>query len=506
MDSLAGRNSADWKIKCRQQRNWRDNIAYSQCQGGMPGTKTEKKGTNMSMKNKGGLLGFIKAIFTEGRGDDRIGQGEEKPPTKVATVDVVVDKLVQAATDSARAARKASARRPDWKRPVRPKKVEITFTSGQVVMARVKRIDAVSAYLTVRGACSVVVSAKAFGPDGAVAFADLAVGQQVLARVKAWYPQNRQIVLAGVEKIVRLGKKQTANVGRRTVRPAKPDYEPLAKGTVALVDGANLLHKFEPTEATKVFRSLSDGLKAQGYEGRIYLEHRAWKFVSCHQASAADGEQFKTLCRDLEVTIVGRESDIAILQALKVVPNSVAVTKDRFDDYAKAFPELVGSSRLRGFSVTRIGGETLIAIDGLVEAIKVSEPVLEKSPVVEALPTVESEEEEFEVFGFEANTVRQRTFTMNVAPGLCGHGNVLLMKGNVKGAERCFEKMAARHRCEGYAGLAAVWSNRGNDKMAERYVQLGEKQARRLRDQRLRNRRIAAERRRVGNDCYALCT
>ena len=459
----------------------------------------------MSMKNKGGLLGFLKSIFIGVREDERIGQGEEKSPTKCAAEDVVVDKSVQAATDSARAARKASARRSDWKRPVRPEKVEITFTTGQVVMARVKRIDAASAYLTVRGACSVVVSAKAFGPDGAVAFADLAVGQLVRARVKAWYPQNRQLVLAGVEGIVRLGKKQTANVGKHTVRPAKPDYEPLAKGTVALVDGANLLHKFEPTEATKVLRSLSDGLKAQGYEGRIYLEHRAWKFVSCHQASAADGERFKTLCRDLDVTIVGRESDLAILQALKAVPNSVAVTKDRFDDYAKAFPELVGSSRVRGFSVTRIGSETLISIDGLVEAIKVSEPVLEKSPAVEALPTVEPEEEEFEVFGLEANTVRPRAFTMNVAPGLCGHGNVLLMKGNVKGAERCFEKMAARHRCEGYAGLAEICKHNGDAPGAKRYAQLGEKLQRRLREREIRNRRIAAERHRIGNCCYAKC-
>ena len=331
------------------------------------------------------------------------------------------------------------------------------------------------------------------------------VGEKQVANER---PSETKVATVKKNQVRRNDRKRTvrsANVRKHAFRAAKPDYEPLTKGTAVLVDGANLLHKFEPTEATKVLRSLSDGLKAQGYESRIYLEHRAWKFVSCHQASAADGEQFKTLCRDLDVTIVGRESDIAILQALKAVPNSVAVTKDRFDDYAKAFPEFVGSSRVRGFSVTRIGSETLISIDGLVEAIKVVEPVLEKSPVVEALPTVESEDEGLEVLGFEPNTVRPRAFTMNVAPGLCGLGNVLLMKGNVKGAERCFEKMAARHRCEGYAGLAEVWSNRGNDKMAEKYVQLGEKQARRQRDQRLRNRRIVAEHRRVGNNCYALC-
>lgn len=153
-----------------------------------------------------------------------------------------------------------------------------------------------------------------------------------------------------------------ANVRKHAFNPVKPSYETLSKGTVVLIDGANLLHEFEPSEAPKVLRSV----------------------------------------------------------------------------------------------------------------------VVERPQPV-------------------------RTFSNDVKGGFCGYGNVLLAKGNVQGAIRCFEKGVACHQSEGYAGLAEICHSQGDVKTAAKFARLGEKLQRRLRDQELRKRRLWAERRRACCNRYALC-
>lgn len=310
--------------------------------------------------------------------------------------------------------------------------------------------------------------------------------------------RKRQSRSANARRIFANGQVLTATVKR--FKPLKPSYETLPKGTVVLIDGANLLHEFEPAEAPKVLRSVVDGLKEQGYDARIYLEHRAWKFMCFHQGSEEAGEKFKALCRELNVTIVGREADLVILQVLKTVPESVGLTNDRYVDYAKTFPDLVGTPRLRGFSVTKIDDLKLISVDGLSKAVKVEQteqkveepeesivqdPVVKESVVERPQPV--------------------RTFSNDVKGGFCGYGNVLLAKGNVQGAIRCFKKGIARHQSEGYAGLAEICHSQGDAKGAIKFTQLGEKLQRRLRDQKLRKRRLWAERRRASSYAYALC-
>ena len=402
---------------------------------------------------------------------------------------------------------KSAALRNELKMPARQANVRPVFTAGQVVAATVKRVDATTAYFSVRGASSAVVSAKACVKSGSVPFGNLVVGQQVHVCVKAWYPQTRQLVLSGVKEIVRAVKAKNPTVCKKasasnyTARTTKPDYEPLPKGTVILVDGANLLHEFEPAEAPKVMRSVVDGLKEQGYDARIYLEHRAWKFFSFNQGSEEAGERFKSLCRELDVTIVGREADCAILQTMGSIANSVGLTNDRYADYAKAFPDIVGSSRLRGFSVTNIADKKLLSVDGLSKAVTVAEKVGQKELVSEVQTAEETASEE--AVAERPSVVRN--FTQAVKGGFCGYGNVLLSKGNVQGAIRCFKKSIARHQAEGYAGLAEICKHNGDVNSAKRYAQLGEKLSRRLREREIRNRRIAAERHRIGSSCYAKC-
>ena len=439
----------------------------------------------MNNTKQSGFLGFLKAVFAsfgaEQAGEIKI-RNEKPSKRKVATV------------------KKASVRRNDWKRQSRSANARRIFANGQVLTAAVKRVDQASAYFTVKGACSVVVSAKSCEESGTIRFADLRVGQTVRVRVKAWYPQTQQIVLSGVEEILTAGLPNKANIYKHEFKPLKPSYETLPKGTVVLIDGANLLHKFEPAEAPKVLRSVVDGLKEQGYDARIYLEHRVWMFMCFHQGSEEASEKFKALCRELDVTIVGREADLAILQVLKTVPESVGLTNDRYSDYAKTFPDLVGTPRLRGFSVTKIDDLKLISVDGLSKAVKVEqteqkvqepEESIVQDPVVEE-PVVERPQP-------------VRTFSNDVKGGFCGYGNVLLAKGNVQGAIRCFKKGIARHQSEGYAGLAEICHSQGDAKGAIKFTQLGEKLQRRLRDQKLRKRRLWAERRRASYNPYALC-
>lgn len=268
-----------------------------------------------------------------------------------------------------------------------------------------------------------------------------------------------------------------------------------------LVDGANLLGAFKPEEATSALASVAKGLKDKGYGCRIFLEHRSWKYHACNQGSVAAGEAFKSACEGLGVTIVGREADLAILQTLGAVSGSVALTNDRYSDYGKVFPELVGTSRLRGFSVAEIGKEKLLLIDGLAKAIKVeayaaeapSAKIAEKGN--EALCEQEAEA-----------PCHARSFTKDVGRGLCGYGSVLLEKGNVLGAIRCLEKVVARHDAEGCAELSNIYACRGDVKRAEKYARLGENLSRRRRGKDRRNRRIKAEIRRVGScNIYAKC-
>lgn len=251
-------------------------------------------------------------------------------------------------------------------------------------------------------------------------------------------------------------------------RNVKPNYEALEAGSILLVDGANLLGSFDASEATQVLVSVAEGLKERGYGCRVFLEHRSWKYHAVNQSGDAERAAFESACKALGVTIVGREADLPILQMLRSVANSVALTNDHYADYAKVFPEMVGSSRLRGFSVAEINGQKLISIDGLSEAIPV------------------------------ARMRHVRSYTKDVLPGLCGHGNVLLDKGNLSGATRCFEKMVARHDVDGYAGLSEVYMHQGDMKNARKFAMLGEKLSRRMREKARRSHRLAAEFRRAG--------
>lgn len=382
------------------------------------------------------------------------------------------------------------------------KNSNISFHEGQIVLGNVKCIAGGCAYFNVQGANSVVVSLNSLSGGGISKVSLLHHKKRDVfrLRVKSWYPKTKQLVLSGVIGRVAAGfpVKKNSNVMKD-----KTDYTPLAKGTAILVDGANLLSAFKPSEAADVLISLSSGLKDAGYGIKIFLEHRSWKYLVCNQESEEAGKRFKSVCRDFDVTIVGRESDLAILQGLGAVAGTVGLTNDRYSDYAKVFPDLVGTSRLRGFSVTEISGEKLLMIDGLAKAVKIDRCDERKDEYFDSythrnvvgIATVDDDKDE------SIDKMTERAYTKDVLGGLCGYGHVLLVKGKVQGAMHCFEKVVAKHNAEGFNGLAEICSWCGDVKKAAKFTKLGEKLARRHRDQKIRNLRIVAERRRIGNHC-----
>ena len=60
-----------------------------------------------------------------------------------------------------------------------------------------------------------------------------------------------------------------------------------------------------------------------------------------------------------------------MLQMAEVFEDSVCVTQDRFADYASVHPSIVGTRRVRPFSVAMLEGRIIVLLSGLVRAIAI---------------------------------------------------------------------------------------------------------------------------------------
>ena len=67
----------------------------------------------------------------------------------------------------------------------------------------------------------------------------------------------------------------------------------------------------------------------------------------------------------------GGEADCAMLQMAEVFEDSVCLTQDRFLDYANVHPSIVGTRRVRPFSVAMLEGRIIVLVSGLVRAIAI---------------------------------------------------------------------------------------------------------------------------------------
>ena len=149
----------------------------------------------------------------------------------------------------------------------------------------------------------------------------------------------------------------------------KAPYRPAASGTYFLFDLANLLGKFGSDHASGLIRTIERDLADSGYHAMFFIEQRALTWALCNQPSDEERRDLEALCNraDLVTKTFGRrdEADLPMLQVASVVPESVCVTCDRLRDYAGTFPEIVGTDRVKSFTVSRLGGKAIVSVPGL---------------------------------------------------------------------------------------------------------------------------------------------
>lgn len=299
----------------------------------------------------------------------------------------------------------------------------------------------------------------------------------------------------------------------------KNHYQPLKKGTTFLVDTANLVGELGPEHVAERLTAVAATLEARGYRACFFWEHRSFKWARRNQLDAADVAALEAFARRKDVSIVGEESDLAILQAAQAVADSVIVTQDHLRDYAAVYPDLVGTSRHRAYSLAPVGGRMLLTIYGLREAIEIppaaaasvskaspveTAPKAASAPKAPQAPAVADERAEEERWELDEAVVRARAAKPVFVPdrkGLLGVADACLARGEAQRAFALIDQVA-RKQPKLYHDIANAFANgqgvAPDVRKASHYDGLADRREKALRERRRRNQRLVAEHRRTG--------
>lgn len=254
------------------------------------------------------------------------------------------------------------------------------YTTGARFTATVKAVRREGVYIDRTGGGSGIISTACwgFGRARVEALSKIQPRDQFEVEVVSWYPQTKtlSLVLPGMSNCVR--------AQNSSARSSKPQFAPIPVGSTLLIDFSNLLGGFK-TEgnpaswAIPLLESVETQLTTAGYGIHFFIEERTLTWVSTNQRDLDAKKHFQKLCsRKNSVTVVcGKktEADHPILQTADALPDSVCVSRDQFRDYANAYPNVVGTERIRTFTVMRVAGHTLLSIDGIKNAILVRRQV-----------------------------------------------------------------------------------------------------------------------------------
>lgn len=311
--------------------------------------------------------------------------------------------------------------------------------------------------------------------------------------------------------------KHPVAVPRTAGATRKRDYQPLKKGTTFLVDTANLVGKLGPEHVAERLTAVAASLEARGYRTCFFWEHRAFKWARWNQLNAADVAALEAFARRKDVSLVGEESDLAMLQAARTIADSVLVTQDRLRDYAASYADIVATARHRAFSVATVGGHRLLTIYGLREAIEIlpvaavsvskaspvePAPKAESAPKAPQVPAAAAEVVEEGRWELDQNVVRARAAKPVFVPdrkGLLGVADACLARGEAKRAFALIDQVA-RKRPKFYRDIANAFANgqgvAPDVRKASHYDGLADRREKALRELRRRRKRLAAEHRR----------
>ena len=353
-----------------------------------------------------------------------------------------------------------------------------SYAVGQIVTATIKQARFEGLVLDVAGVRSAIMSPCAFGygRSRVKAISQMRSGDQVVGRVVGYYPETSQMTLEFV------------SFPRQNTIPRKPDYRPIPEGTVFLWDVANLFGKIGPEDAAWRLESIARSMEAHGYRSLFFIERRSLSWAKHNQLSAADVEALEMFARRDDFSVVADggkdrkdEADCAILQVAEAIPNSICVSHDHYSDYAKVHSGIVGTDRVRSFTVTRLDGKLLICVSGLKSAIVVETCQEEMAPASEAVTTPEV-----------ANTSVADARGEGIHTGLFAVADEYVRRGDAKSAERVYAKLAKKDSAA-YVALADMYRTGvgvlPDAKKVARYERLALAFVKRTRERELRDRR-----------------
>ena len=365
------------------------------------------------------------------------------------------------------------------------------FVPGRMLRATVKVVNETGVMIKMPGARGAgVISSRCWGAgvEREEALAAIRPGDEFNVVVCSYDARTMtlSLVLAGCERLMP-PTGQKANVVRqiapqqKVVGPRKPDFVPIAAGATFLWDAANLLGMAGVENAARTFDAISGSLSEQGYKTMFFIERRCLTWALHNQRSTDEAAELDAFSRRSDVVVVGDggngtgEADCAILQMAEALPGSICVTRDRYEDYAHTYPGIVGTNRIRSFSVAKIEGKTMVLVNGIAHAIVVPPAISQHADVTDAPAKAE---------------------IADGRHGLLAVAEECLRRGDEQAAVRIYEKVAKRDPtayralAEMYRGGTAVSADA---KKAVRYERLARASEKRCRERSLRERRMRAE-------------
>ena len=379
------------------------------------------------------------------------------------------------------------------------KNAVVGHAKGGQFLATVKSVRQEGVYIKMPNGGTGIISTRCFGSGEArrLALAKIRPGDKMMAKVVAWHPLSKivSLVPTGEASAKRMSHAPRAEFGK----PGhKPSFKAIPPKTLLVVDTANLIGDIEPEHVASMLEGTASTLHEAGYKTMFFLERGTLTWLMHHQASAEGEKRLNAFSRRDDVVLVGAkaEADLPILQTLESVPESYAISLDRFWDYKDAFPEIVDSARIRTFSLMRYGDKLNISVDGIRQMISVPLKGDEEAPVseVEEKPMLLANKEA------PARATAQTPRPLTDA-GVLGIGWRMLEHGSRESAIRLISR-AAKKGPAAYFALAEAYSQgidgEPDQKAAAKFKRLGDKLARRQRQAERRYARKNAARRRDG--------
>ena len=252
--------------------------------------------------------------------------------------------------------------------------------NGERFLATVKQVRAEGVYVEKHGKWSGSISAKCWGngEERVSAMSKIRPGNKLFVQVVSCNAENQYMSLVlAPEGNGALESERGVKVSCSKIRAKKPEFVSLPAGTCFLIDLANLMGELEVDRCAEWMRAIETTLINAGYGVNFFIEERSMWWAIRQQRTPEDGRELKSLCKRKElVTIVPgsrEEADLAIMQTAFAIPNSVCVSCDKYRDYAKEYPNIVGTQRVRSFNTTNSCGRKILHIMGIHDPITLPE-------------------------------------------------------------------------------------------------------------------------------------